>query len=75
MIGKTVGHYIITEKIGSGGMGDVYLARDSNLKRNVAVKVLPEAFASDSERIARFQREAEVLALPITVLMNWKAKP
>ena len=62
MIGKTVGHYIITEKIGSGGMGDVYLARDSNLKRNVAVKVLPEAFASDSERIARFQREAEVLA-------------
>src|SRR4030088_3133227 len=48
--------------IGAGGMGEVYRARDTKLKRDVAIKVLPEAFAGDRDRMARFQREAEVLA-------------
>ena len=62
MIGETVAHYRITAQIGAGGMGEVYRARDTKLKRDVALKVLPEAFAADPERMARFQREAEVLA-------------
>ena len=48
--------------IGVGGMGEVYRATDTNLKRQVAIKVLPDAVAADAERLARFQREAEVLA-------------
>ena len=60
--GTCVGPYEVIALIGAGGMGEVYRARDSNLKRAVALKVLPEAFASDSDRMARFQREAEVLA-------------
>ena len=62
MIGQTLGHYRITAKIGAGGMGEVYRATDTKLHRDVAVKVLPEAFASDQERMARFEREAQVLA-------------
>ena len=62
MIGKTLAHYRITEKIGAGGMGEVYRARDSKLGRDVALKVLPKAFAHDAERMARFQREAQLLA-------------
>jgi serine/threonine protein kinase len=62
MIGETIAHYRIGAKIGAGGMGEVYRARDTKLKRDVALKVLPEAFAADPERMARFQREAEVLA-------------
>jgi eukaryotic-like serine/threonine-protein kinase len=62
MIGQKLGQYEIESKIGAGGMGEVYQARDSRLGRSVAVKVLPEAFASDPERIARFEREAKVLA-------------
>jgi serine/threonine protein kinase len=57
-----VGHYEIREPLGKGGMGEVYRAFDPKLKRDFALKVLPEAFASDPERMARFQREAEVLA-------------
>ena len=55
-------HYRILSKIGAGGMGEVYRARDTKLARDVALKVLPAAFASDTERMARFQREAQVLA-------------
>jgi len=62
MIGQTLAHYEIPDKLGSGGMGVVYRARDTKLKRDVAIKVLPEAYASDRERMARFEREAQVLA-------------
>jgi phage terminase large subunit GpA-like protein len=60
--GAKLGPYQILAPIGAGGMGEVYRARDAKLKRDVALKVLPEVFASDAERLARFQREAEVLA-------------
>jgi non-specific serine/threonine protein kinase len=62
VIGRTLSHYKIVAKIGQGGMGEVYLAEDLNLKRRVAVKVLPDAMASDEQRLARFQREAETVA-------------
>ena len=61
-IGTTLGPYTVTAKIGEGGMGEVYRARDTNLDRDVAIKVLPEAFTSDPDRLARFEREAKVLA-------------
>ena len=60
--GTRLGPYEITAQIGVGGMGEVYRATDTNLKRSVAIKVLPESLAADAERLARFQREAEVLA-------------
>ena len=60
--GTRLGVYEVTGQIGAGGMGEVYRATDSNLKRSVAIKVLPAAVASDADRLARFQREAEVLA-------------
>ncbi len=62
MLGRTIGHYKVTAAIGAGGMGEVYRAADSRLGRDVAVKVLPEVFASDAERMARFDREARLLA-------------
>jgi serine/threonine-protein kinase len=62
MIGTKLAHYEITSHIGSGGMGDVYQATDTKLGRSVAIKFLPEAFSHDTERVARFQREARVLA-------------
>src|ERR1700704_5780505 len=61
-VGDRLGHYEIVAPIGAGGMGEVYRAHDTKLKRDVALKVLPDSFASDPERMARFQREAEVLA-------------
>jgi serine/threonine protein kinase len=61
-VGDKLGSYEILAPIGAGGMGEVYRARDTKLKRDVALKVLPEAFARDPDRMARFQREAEVLA-------------
>jgi eukaryotic-like serine/threonine-protein kinase len=62
MIGTMLAHYEIIRHLGSGGMGDVYQATDSKLGRSVAIKFLPEAFIHDSERVARFEREARVLA-------------
>jgi serine/threonine-protein kinase len=62
MIGNKVAHYEITAHLGSGGMGDVYQATDTKLGRSVAIKFLPDAFSHDTERVARFQREARVLA-------------
>ena len=60
--GTRVGSYEVAGKIGEGGMGEVYRARDTTLDRDVALKVLSEAFTSDPDRLARFQREAKVLA-------------
>src|SRR5919204_4898555 len=60
--GSRVGAYEIVAAIGAGGMGEVYRARDTKLNRDVAIKILPEAFASDAERVARFTREAQTLA-------------
>jgi eukaryotic-like serine/threonine-protein kinase len=60
--GTRLGPYEIQAAIGAGGMGEVYRARDTRLKRDVALKLLPESFASDPDRLARFQREAEVVA-------------
>ena len=62
MIGKTLGHYQITSQLGKGGMGEVFQAKDQKLGRDVAIKLLPEEFAKDADRVARFQREAKVLA-------------
>ena len=61
-IGSRLGHYDVTALIGEGGMGQVYQATDTQLGREVALKTLPEAFATDPDRLARFQREATVLA-------------
>ena len=61
-VGTRLGAYQIMSLVGTGGMGEVYRARDTKLQRDVAVKILPDAFALDAERIARFKREAQVLA-------------
>jgi hypothetical protein len=62
VIGQRIAHYRVQEKIGAGGMGEVYRAQDTRLCRDVAIKVLPELFARDAERMVRFEREARVLA-------------
>jgi serine/threonine protein kinase len=61
-IGTQLGSHEITGLIGKGGMGEVYRARDSKLKREVAIKILPDEFSRDADRLSRFQREAEALA-------------
>ena len=60
--GTTLGPYSVTAKIGEGGMGEVCRARDTKLDGDVALKVLPQAFTEDPDRLARFEREAKVLA-------------
>jgi serine/threonine protein kinase len=60
--GTRLGSYEVTGALGAGGMGQVYRARDTKLGREVALKLLPELFAADPQRLARFQREAQVLA-------------
>jgi len=60
--GAQISHYRVTGKLGAGGMGEVYRGLDSKLNREVAIKVLPEGFAQDPDRVARFQREAQILA-------------
>ncbi|NIP90284.1 MAG: protein kinase, partial [Gammaproteobacteria bacterium] len=62
LIGKTLGHYEILGALGKGGMGEVYRARDTKLGRDVAIKVLPREMSGDPERVARFEREARLLA-------------
>ena len=62
MVGTTISHYKVLEKIGEGGMGEVYRATDTKLNRDVAIKVLPEQFTQDPQRLARFEREAKLLA-------------
>jgi serine/threonine protein kinase len=77
--GTKLGPYEILAQIGAGGMGEVYEAQDSKLGRNVAIKVLPSAFVDDPEPLARFQREARMLALlnhPTSrPFMNWSIPP
>src|SRR5262249_52937551 len=60
--GLSIAHYCITSKLGEGGMGEVWRATDTKLNRDVAIKILPDAFANDPDRMARFAREAQVLA-------------
>ena len=60
--GMRIGPYEVTSQLGEGGMGVVFRARDTKLKRDVVIKILPDHFADDAERLARFQREAQVLA-------------
>src|SRR5262245_52131095 len=62
MIGQTFGSYEVVARLGAGGMGEVYRARDTQLGREVALKILPDSFALDPERLARFEREAKTLA-------------
>src|SRR5882724_2099294 len=62
MIGQTISHYRVTAKLGAGGMGEVYRATDTRLNRDVAIKVLPPSFAANAQSMARFEREAQVLA-------------
>src|SRR5262249_59631273 len=62
MVGSTIGTYRVVAKLGQGGMGEVYRARDSALNRDVAIKIRPATPGDDADRVARFQREAQVLA-------------
>ena len=71
----TISHYRIVSKIGAGGMGEVYKAHDSRLDREVAIKLLPDDFATDEDRLRRFEQEANPGAdtQPVTVLVNWQS--
>jgi eukaryotic-like serine/threonine-protein kinase len=60
--GQRIGSFVVESRLGAGGMGEVYRASDTKLGRDVAIKVLPPAFANDAERVSRLQREARLLA-------------
>jgi len=60
MVGTTISHYKVLDKLGQGGMGEVYRAEDTNLSREVAIKVLLEQFTQDPQQLARFEREAKL---------------
>src|SRR5713226_7799210 len=62
MIGRTIAHYQVTDKLGAGGMGEVYLAEDAQLRRRVALKILPSDLASNRDRMRRFVQEAQAAA-------------
>ena len=62
LVGDRIGPYVIESRLGAGGMGEVYRARDLNLDRDVAIKILPQVFTADVDRVARFEREARILA-------------
>ncbi len=71
--GTRLGHYDVTAMLGEGGMGQVWEATDTQLNRQVALKILPDAFAADPDRLARFQREAEILpSLNHPNMANWE---
>src|SRR6266550_5190737 len=61
LVGRTIGHYKLSKRIGTGGMGDVYLATDMTASRKAALKLLPERFTGDAERLKRFQQEAHAV--------------
>ena len=63
MVGSTLGHYEIIEPLGAGGMGEVFRAHDTILNRDVAIKLLPQDFAEDADRLARFERMLRFLSL------------
>ena len=71
MIGTRLAHYEITGHLGSGGMGEVYQATDTRLGRSVAIKILPDAFTHDTDRLARFEREARALASLNLKVRRW----
>ena len=73
--GTKLSHYQITDLLGKGGMGEVYRARDSKLGREIAIKVLPSEFERDAERLARFEREARMLAAMMVIVPEGKSEP
>ncbi len=62
MVGQTISHYNVLEKIGQGGIGEVYRAEDTNLKREVAIKILPEQFTQDPQPLARFSLDLSAMS-------------